>query len=60
VLALLLQRYHFALPAGARIDRSVLFTLAPKHGMPMLIERQNRRWAKVAVDGDIHQIVDLR
>jgi cytochrome P450 len=60
VLALLLQRYRFTMPSRARIDRSVLFTLAPKHGMPMLIERQTRHWTKVPVDGDIHEMVDLR
>jgi cytochrome P450 len=59
VLALLLQRYRFTLPVGTRIDRSVLFTLEPKHGMPMLLERQDRQWTKVAVDGDIHELVDL-
>ncbi len=59
VLALLLQRYRLTLPQGTRIDRSVLFTLEPKHGMPMLLERQDRQWAKVAVDGDIHELVNL-
>ena len=60
VLAMLLQRYRLALVPNARIDRKIRITLTTKHGMPMIVNRQDRRFSKNPARGDIHQMVDLR
>lgn len=60
VLAMLLQRYRLALAPGARIDRQVSITVAPKYGMPMLVARQDRQFSRGTVRGNIHEMVDLQ
>ncbi len=61
VLAMLLQRYRFELAPLARIDRRVAITMAPKHGMPMIIRRADTAWRRDGTPrGDIHDIVSLR
>jgi cytochrome P450 len=59
VLALILQRYRLALIPNTRIDRMVRFTIVPKYGMPMRVHPQDRQFTKVAVRGNIHEMVDL-
>jgi cytochrome P450 len=59
VLSLILQHYRLALMLNTRIDRLVRFTLVPKYGMPMRVGKQDRQFAKVAVRGNIHEMVDL-
>lgn len=58
-LALLLQRYRLTMAPGALVDRGVRFTLTPRHGMPMRIDGQDRRFVKVPVRGNIHEMVDI-
>ena len=36
-MSMILQRYRLKLAPGARIDRQVKLTLAPKHGLPMIV-----------------------
>ena len=63
-LAMLLQRFRVERTSGARIDRRVAITMAPKHGLPMRIRKNDGAWAAAkrrlpAVRGDLHEIVDL-
>jgi cytochrome P450 len=60
VLATLLQRYGLMLAPHARIDRSLKITLAPKHGLPMILVPRDRRVPRVSARGNIHEMVDLR
>ena len=61
VLAMTLQRYRLTVVPKARIDRKVLVTLAPKYGIPVRIQKQDREFAKskTKVRGNIHEMVDL-
>jgi cytochrome P450 len=61
LLALLVQRFRFTLAPQARISRQVRgITLGPKHGLPMRIDAQDRRFAPPGlVRGDIHELVQL-
>ena len=61
VLPMILQRYRLTLAHGARVSRRVRGNiLGPKHGLPMLIAPQDRRFVRrEGVRGDIHELVDL-
>jgi cytochrome P450 len=59
VLALALQRWRPAVVPGARIDRTVRITMAPKYGLPIVLYPQDGRFTAVPVRGDIHDMVDL-
>ncbi|HKR59816.1 MAG TPA: cytochrome P450 [Pyrinomonadaceae bacterium] len=59
VLAMLVQRFRLAVPAGARVDRRFELSLRPKNGMRMAIEAQDRGGGRTSVTGDITQMVDL-
>ena len=58
-LAMLLQRYHFALIPNQRIDRVGLTGSLPKHGVKMQIGQTGGKFGKVSVRGNIHKLVDL-
>jgi len=58
-LAMILQRYRLSLVPGARIDRKYAVTLSPKYGMPMMVHKQDRQFAKEIPRGNIHEMVDL-
>ncbi len=63
-LAMLLQRFRVERTPGARIDRRVAITMAPKHGLPMLVRTNDGAWAAAkrslpAVRGNLHEIVEL-
>jgi len=58
-LAIMLQRFHLALPPQARVDLGGLMLSAPKHGLPLRIARQQRQFTKSEVRGTIRAIVDL-
>ncbi len=61
ILPMVLQRFRLTLAPGARISREVRgLVLRPKHGLPMMIRAQDRRFARgERVRGDIHEIIDL-
>jgi cytochrome P450 len=61
VLPMILTRFRLTLSPGARVSRLVRGNiLAPRHGLPMLVAPQDRRFAKSAiVRGDIPEIVTL-
>jgi len=41
VLAMLLSRYRFELPAGTKVDPRVAITMAPKGGLPMIVRARD-------------------
>ena len=59
LVAMIVQRFRLTVAHGSRIDRSVHITLAPKHGMPMHLARQDGRFAASAVSGNVHEMVNL-
>jgi hypothetical protein len=59
LFALILQRWRVAVVPAARIDRVVRFTIAPRHGLPVILHPQDRRFEAAQVAGDIHDLVDL-
>jgi cytochrome P450 len=63
-LAMLLQRFRVERTPGARVDRRVAITMAPKHGLPMRIRANDGAWLAArrslpAVRGNLREIVDL-
>jgi cytochrome P450 len=59
VLAMLLQRYRLTVAPGARVDRRVSIGLEPANGLPMTIARQDRRFTRQAIRGNINEMVDF-
>lgn len=59
VLATLLQRFRLTVVPQAKIDRTDLLLCAPRHGLPMQIQSQDRQFVANPVRGDIHKIVLL-
>lgn len=61
VLAMLLQRFCFALDPAGRFDRKCSVVLSLRHGLPVLLGAQDRVVrARTVVRGDVHEMVDLR
>lgn len=62
VLATLLQRFRVELVPGAKIDRRVAITMAPKHGLPMRVRAADQAWKRGAGrlrGGDVRELVDF-
>lgn len=59
VLTMLLQRYRLTVAPGARVDRRVSIGLEPANGMPMTIARQDRRFTRQAIRGNINEMVEF-
>jgi cytochrome P450 len=61
VLAVLLQRFRFEIVPGSRVDRFMSITMAPKHGLPMVVHRQDNRFERRApeVRGNVREMVTL-
>ena len=58
-LAIMVQRFRFSVISGSRIDRHLVVTMGPKHGMPMTVFDQDGKFTKNPVRGNIHEMVDL-
>lgn len=58
-LAIVLQKFRFTVVPGAQIDRAVRITMNPRHGMPMLLHENDRRYESSEVRGQIHEMVKL-
>lgn len=52
-----LKALRIEVAAGARIDRHASITLAPRHGLPVVLHRQDRRFRASPVTGDILDLV---
>jgi hypothetical protein len=59
MVAMILQRFRLSVVPGARIDRTLYVTLAPKYGMPMRVDIQDGRFEAACVRGNVHEMVDL-
>jgi cytochrome P450 len=57
VLASVLQRYRLEIPLNAQIDRVVRITIQSKQGLPMIVNRQDRKFKRNAIRGNIHEMV---
>ena len=60
-LAVVVQRFRFALVPGARIARKVQgITMGPRYGTPMRVAHHDGQLSRPSkVQGDIHKLVDL-
>jgi len=58
-LAIMLQKFRFTIVRGAQIDRVVRITMNPRHGMPMVLHENDRRYESSEVRGQIHEMVTL-
>lgn len=59
ILSMLLQRYRLNVVPGTKVDLQMRLALSPKEGMPMFVAKQDRRFRKTDVRGDIRASVDL-
>jgi cytochrome P450 len=59
-LAHILPRWRLTVVPNARIDRTVGISLSPKQGIPIVLSRQDRCFQQGEVQGDIHELVDLK
>jgi len=58
-LAMILRRFRPRVVPGARIDRRSTVTLAPRHGLPMQLFPPDAGFERVAVRGNVLDMVDL-
>ncbi len=56
-LAIIIQRFRLALPAGARVDPELRLTLRPRGGLPMEIHAQDRQFTRAPISGSIGDIL---
>jgi cytochrome P450 len=61
VLSIMLQRFRFELAEGARIDRHLSITMAPKQGLRMRLWAPDRRLPRpgARVRGDVQEMVEF-
>lgn len=61
VLAMLLQRYRFELPAGSTVNRYGSITLSPKGGLPMRVNKHDGHFERGVghVGGNVNEMVKL-
>lgn len=61
VLAMLLMQYRLEYISQQRLEREALIVMAPKYGMQMLINKQDRQFAKGVggVRGNVCEMVEL-
>ena len=57
VLASIIQRYRLTVLPNAQIDRVVRITIQSKQGLPMLINRQDRKFRRNPIRGNIHEMI---
>jgi cytochrome P450 len=58
-LATMLQRFRFTVVPETRIDRIVRITMQPRQGLPMMISKNDRKFAASPVLGQIREMVTL-
>jgi cytochrome P450 len=58
-LAIILRRFRLSLPEKSQVDFSGLMLSAPKNGLTVKLNRQDRKIARSHVKGSIRNIVDL-
>jgi cytochrome P450 len=58
-LAMILQRFRLTVIPETRIDRIVRITMQPRHGLPMMLFKNDRKFAASEVRGQIREMVTL-
>jgi cytochrome P450 len=58
-VAMIVPSWRLTVAPNVRIDRHVGISLGPKHGIPVILARQDRQLERTAIRGNIHQMVDL-
>lgn len=58
-LAMIVQRFRFTVVPQIRIDRIVAISMNPRHGLPMIIAKQDRNYSVSEVHGQIREMVDF-
>ncbi len=58
-VAQIMRRYRLTVLPGARIDRHVSVAMSPKHGIPVSIHAQDRRFSASPITGNIAQLIRL-
>lgn len=58
-LAMMLRKFRFQVVPDIRIDRVVRITMQPRHGLPMSILKNDRKFAATQVHGQIREMVTL-
>ncbi len=61
VLAMLLQKYRLQYLPQQRVERCGFIVMTPKHGMPMMVHKQDRQFAQGVggVQGNVREMVEL-
>jgi hypothetical protein len=61
ILAMILQQFRLQLVPRAKINTQIGIALIPKHGIPMVVQPQDRQFPAQAeaVRGNIHTVVNL-
>jgi cytochrome P450 len=61
VLAMLLQKYRLQYLPQQRVERCGFIVMTPKHGMPMMVHKQDRQFAQGVggVQGNVREMVQL-
>jgi cytochrome P450 len=58
-LASILPRFRFERVPGHRVDRKVLATFSPRHGLPMVLHAQDRAFRRTPLEGDVAELLEL-
>jgi cytochrome P450 len=58
-VARIMQRFRMSVVPDSSIDGIVRLTLRPKHGIPMTVHAQDRKFAAAPIVGNIGRMVDL-
>ena len=58
-LPVILQRFNLSLTPRARIDRTYQVTIAPKYGMPMVVQDRSTAIKPIRPHGTIHDMVEF-
>jgi len=58
-LAMMLQSFRFTIVPCTRVDGAIGVTMEPRLGLPMLIERNDRRFTASEVSGQIDDMVTV-
>lgn len=58
-LAMIMQRFRFTVVPGTRVDRIVAISMNPRHGLPMIIAKKDRKYSFSEVHGQIREMVDF-
>jgi cytochrome P450 len=56
-LAMMLKRFRFSVVPRTRIDHVIRITMQPRHGLPMIICKNDRKFAPSEVRGQIREMV---